>query len=151
MFSIREIYYVLLSVVVWPDVVWLQMPFACAPYGLHSVLLADYVVRFFSQHAQKFSFFLGECTWSGCERVHLSASGVRWMSCLYNVGLKKGFPPQSFSSGHTKGLPIGIILSFVLLTSMKLPSLVCFFFFFFSFCFYFFMLYVVTIWGVWLT
>lgn len=36
----------------------------------------------------------------------------------------RDFPPQSFSSGHTKGLPIGIILSFVLLTSMKLPSLV---------------------------
>lgn len=34
------------------------------------------------------------------------------------------FSPQSFSSGHTKGLPIGIISSFVLLTSMKLISLV---------------------------
>lgn len=43
---------------------------------------------------------------------------------LTNVRINKDFPPQSFSSGHTKGLPIGIILSFVLLTSMKLTSLV---------------------------
>lgn len=34
------------------------------------------------------------------------------------------FSPQSFSSGHKEGLPIGIISSFVLLTSMKLISLV---------------------------
>lgn len=33
------------------------------------------------------------------------------------------FSPRSFSSGHTEGLPIGIISSFVLLTSMKLISL----------------------------
>lgn len=72
-----------------------------------------------------------------------------------NVRVNKVFPPQSFSSGHTKGLPIGIILSFVLLTSMKLPSLVFFFCLFcFAFCFvlfffsnFFFMLQVVTIFG----
>lgn len=61
-------------------------------------------------------------------------------------GVKKKyifFPPQSFSSSHTEGLPIGIISSFVLLTSMKLPSLVSFV----DFCFIFFMLYVVTILG----
>lgn len=58
-----------------------------------------------------------------------------------NVRVNKDFPPQSFSSGHTKGLPIGIILSFVLLTSMKLPSLVFFFCLFcFGFCFVFFFL-----------
>lgn len=61
---------------------------------------------------------------------------------LTNVSLNKDFPPQSFSSGHTKGLPIGIILSFVLLTSMKLTSLVIFFKILFNF-----MLYVITIWG----
>ena len=67
------------------------------------------------------------------ERVALSASGVRWMSVNLSVRVNKDFPPQSFSSGHTKGLPIGIILSFVLLTSMKLPSLVVFFFFWSNF------------------
>lgn len=43
-----------------------------------------------------------------------------------------------------KSLPIGIILSFVLLTSMKLPSLV---YFFVKFFFFFTMLYIVTILG----
>lgn len=55
------------------------------------------------------------------------------MSVNLSVRANKDFPPQSFSSGHTKGLPIGIILSFVLLTSMKLPSLVFFFFHLISF------------------
>lgn len=52
---------------------------------------------------------------------------------LTNVSLNKDFPPQSFSTGHTKGLPIGIVLSFVLLTSMKLTSLVISFLNFVSF------------------
>lgn len=43
-----------------------------------------------------------------------------------------------------KNLPIGIILSFVLLTSMKLRPLLTFC----SFVLYFFMLYVATIFGV---
>lgn len=60
------------------------------------------------------------------------------------------FSSRSLSSGHSKKekekkqLPIGIISPFVLLTSMKLPSLLTFV----HLCFVFFMLYVVTILGV---
>lgn len=53
--------------------------------------------------------------------------GWMWFSCDAKAVRKdKLFPPQSLSSGHSKNLPIGIILSFVLLTSMKLPSLLTF-------------------------
>lgn len=86
-----------------------------------------------SQRAKKNGWVFWLYANDQAERVALSASGVRWMSVNLSVRAKKDFPPQSFSSGHTKGLPIGIILSFVLLTSMKLPSLV---FFFFSFNFF---------------
>lgn len=89
-------------------------------------------------------FYKGFCTclsWSWHDQV---CSG-RGVPCLCAVGLHSAladcvangneralpvflasqiFSPQSFSSGHTEGLPIGIISSFVPLTSMKLISLV---------------------------
>lgn len=75
-----------------------------------------------------------------CIRSHLNDCEVD----LKTSRQIRDFPPQRFSSGHTKGLPIGIILSFVLLTSMKLPSLV---YVLLNFCLTFFLLYIVTILG----
>lgn len=148
MFSIRES--TMCFSWLWSDLMWFGCnAFRLCSVGLHSVL-ADYVVNFFTAGSKiKNKCFLGGCTWSGWrEYFFLPQESGEWVKAwLYNVRINKDFPPQSFSSGHTKGLPIGIILSFVLLTSMKLPSLV----FFCLILFYFFMLYVVTIWGVWLT
>lgn len=89
-------------------------------------------------------FYKGFCTclcWSWHDQLRSGRGAPRLRSAGLHSALAGGvvngneralpiflgsqiFSPQSFSSGHTEGLPIGIILSFVLLTSMKLISLV---------------------------
>lgn len=94
-----------------PDVIWL--PFTSAPdcllHSVQSKLLWACACMLPDGDGAPF-----------CIRSHLNDCEVD----LKTSRQIRDFPPQRFSSGHTKGLPIGIILSFVLLTSMKLPSLV---------------------------
>lgn len=150
MFSIRES--TMCFSWLWCDLMWFGCnAFRLCSAGLHSAL-AGYVVKNFracSKNSCCGVFFGGGVNaHDQAEREYIFLTQVNERT-LYNVRVNEDFPPQSFSSGHTKGLPIGIILSFVLLTSMKLPSLV--FLFVCLILLHFFMHYVVTIWGVWLT
>lgn len=88
------------------------------------------------------------CCGRGAPRLRSAGLQSAFAGCIVN-GNERALPgflgslifsPQSFSSGHTKGLPIGIISSFVLLTSMKLifPCILILLHF---------VLYVVAIWG----
>lgn len=95
-----------------PDVVWFVTALRC----IQSLLIT---LRDPSQRAPN-DFFWGATG----ETTSLHRESVGSVSLW--IGQIEQFPPQSISSSHTKGLPIGIILSFVLLTSMKLPSLVFF-------------------------
>lgn len=69
---------------------------------------------------------VGEGTLAECERVYIFLP--RESGECKHVRVNLGFPSSELLIWPHKRLPIGIILSFVFLTSMKLPSLVFFFF-----------------------
>lgn len=118
----------------WHNWMWFCCSIFCAVEDCNFVPTIC-VVAMFTETCLETVGFLGKCT-SFCIKSQCKLDFI--------MSVNEDFPPQSFSSGHSRTLPIGIILSFVLLTSMKLPSLS-------SFCSISFSYFVLQFWGLLLT